>query len=127
MRSPLCRCRRSDFDPCPPGWRVPLSGEGKLNPWSAFTADNGPWTGNDGRLWNSSAVSGGPAWYPTANERHRNNGALNYTSYGSVYSSSVNGTYCLYLFYSDVEVKIQGFSTGGYHRSYGHSVRCIRE
>lgn len=118
------------FDPCPTGWRVPLSGdkESGRSPWDTFTIDNGPWEGlglHYGRHWDSPQVVGGPSWFPCSGYRRYNTGgnldraeAGGFFWYSTVMGSNGRDT----GFYIHIV-----YSTATDPRAYGFSVRCVRE
>ena len=113
------------FDPCPAGWRVPL---GASSPWNAFYAENrgyvsGYWDPESlGARWAAPAVSGGSVWYPAAGLRSRDFGSLNDTGIRGLYLTTTAGTTPPYF---NIEMKRAYINTA--YRSYGFSVRCIRE
>ena len=40
---------KTEFDPCPRGWRVPVSGVGASSPWSGYSTAGVPWL--NGIIW----------------------------------------------------------------------------
>ena len=121
------------FDPCPAGWRVPQGGgeASGRSPWSAFTADNGPYQDGEkrvkGRLWDRTVCYGGTAWYPVTGERYSSTGLFYNANNGSNWTTTSQGAMAHYLYFNDVYINIYGFTASGYYRAYGFPVRCIRE
>jgi hypothetical protein len=112
------------YDPCPAGWRVPLSSDGENSPWSGFgeqTYDSGdaggyvlPVDSNEGEYTQS--------YWPAAGYRNRASGRLTGPgTYGSYWSAVANVNAC-YLGFNSGNI----LSTYG-HRAYGYSVRCVKE
>ncbi|MCC8062054.1 MAG: fibrobacter succinogenes major paralogous domain-containing protein [Rikenellaceae bacterium] len=112
---------------------MPLSGDeaSGCNPWSAFTAGNGPYRDGEqsvkGRLWNRSVCYGGTAWYPVTGERYSSSGEFFNGNNGSNWTSATKGAMAFYLYYNNVYINIYSFTDNGYYRAYGFSVRCVRE
>jgi hypothetical protein len=53
---------KSAFDPCPAGWRVPVSGAGNLSPWYGISTADGSWNNvNSCRGWTFSNLGYFPA------------------------------------------------------------------
>ena len=119
------------FDPCPPGWRVPQSGESNRNPWIAFTTANSTYSSgaDGGRQWDASAVSSSSnVWYPCSGTRSQ-------TSWGNIYSTVGNTGYYWSALFLDTngnrfrfnnQSVLSGVSSSG-ARSDAYPVRCIRE
>ncbi len=106
--------RKTIYDPCPAGWRVPKNGV-----WDGLSTSNFT-LGNSGRTADSHG-----GFYPAAGYRNRNSG--NFNSVGSVgyyWSATVNGRYACGLTFRSSSV---GPSNGSYGRAYGFSVRCVQE
>lgn len=115
------------FDPCPSGWRVPKSGEGDLNPWNYFTAENSRWNSSalPGRFWNESAVYGGTAWYCAYGLRTLSTqGGINFTGVGYYWSTTAPGPTPSRLRFDQRNVVADNY-TGA--RAEGDPVRCVRE
>lgn len=107
------------YDPCPPGWRVPLIGV-----WSGLTTSNFQWSvTNKGRTNNSFG-----GFYPAAGSRSNANGGLVYDgSQGYYWSASFNWSDASCLSFNDgnVGTSVSLQSVAG--RANGHSVRCVKE
>ena len=116
------------FDPCPVGWRVPLSGSlaSGLCPWSGFRlADvtvNEPWdTDVAGFCWGEKQAYGGTVWYAASGARYDNSRLYVVGHSGYCWSSSA-GRYYLGLDFGTITPD-RNTAAG----SYGFPVRCIRE
>ncbi|CAK7039823.1 MAG: hypothetical protein PARBA_01310 [Parabacteroides sp.] len=113
--------RKTPYDPCPAGWRVPTMAE-----WVAIGADNSS-TGKtySDNILKISAANSLELPLPAAGYRHVNDGSsYNQGSVGYYWSSSVpsGGTNARYVgFYSAT------FSQSTYNRANGFSVRCLQE
>ena len=101
------------------------------NPWSAFTADNGPLlhTGAEtGRLFDNTAVRPASAWYPLSGRRNYLSGTFTaLPNSGYCYSSTAlpqSKAYYLGLYASFVNAWA---GTGLNGRAEAFPVRCIRE
>ena len=111
------------FDPCPAGWRVPEGGpaDSPQNPWSAFTADNGPYQDGEkwmkGRLWDRTVCFGGTAWYPVTGERYSSTGLFYNANNGSNWTTTCRQVMAHYLYFNDTYISICGFTAGGYYRA----------
>ena len=119
------------YDPCPVGYRVPDGGENGF--WatalgtSRVTSAGTEWdSANYGRHW-TLADGTTTAWYPAVGYRYYDSGALsNVGSYGCYWSasphpSSSHYAYNLYFYNGNV------YPANNFNRSYGYSVRCVRE
>ena len=111
------------YDPCPVGYRVPDGGSDGF--WA--TATNGwnssimKWT-NSGFTW-TLADGTTAAWYPAVGFRNYDSGALsNVGSNGYYWSAGYNNHVYALRFYNGYVYPASGIS-----RSYGCSVRCVRE
>ena len=120
---------KTAYDPCPVGYRVPKGGENGF--WttalgtSSSTSAGTTWdSSNKGRNW--TLADGTTAWYPAVGFRYIDSGALYYVgSYGYYWSASPDpsdrNAYYLYVY--------NGYVNPADHcgRSFGYSVRCVRE
>ena len=115
---------KTEYDPCPEGWRVPTYAEldELANNYSSFTtADNGQM----GRWFsgpNSYTASVPQVFFPAAAYRNGGGGAGRRGSYGYYWSSSTNNPYAHYLCFGSSDVLMNGN-----HRAGGYSVRCVQE
>ena len=107
------------YDPCPPGWRVPLIGV-----WSGLTTSDFQWNvTNKGRTNNSFG-----GFYPAAGSRSYANGGLVYDgSQGYYWSASVKGSDASCLSFNDGNVDTSDSPQSVAGRANGHSVRCVKE
>ena len=123
--------KKSLYDPCPYGYRVPKGGNDGF--WatalgtSSSTSTGTKWDStNSGRHW-TLADGTTAAWYPAVGYRGSGSGALNNVgSYGYYWSASPNpsSSYNAYgLYFSNGFVS----PASDYNRSNGYSVRCVRE
>ncbi len=104
------------YDPCPAGWRVPLSGAWILSGWNA---PSGTSNTNYGK-WTYSGVT---SYYPASGWRDKANGGLGGVGNGGNYgSASTSGTSQIYLVPQNGSV-VQG----NIGRALGISVRCVKE
>ena len=126
--------KKSLYDPCPVGYRVPKGGDDGF--WatalgtSSATSEGIKWDStNSGYHW--TLADGEPtAWYPAAGGRYYYSGALsdvglncNYWSASPLDSDSnyINETYLLNISYGKVNFSSHNVRCAGY------SVRCVRE
>ena len=115
---------KTDYDPCPAGWRVPTRTE-----WEAIGADNNSvtndWDKTKGLLTIAGAESDQKLILPAAGYRLGSTGTFGRQgSFGNCWSSSVpsGSVYASYVvFYSAT------LSTFSDNRANGLSVRCIQE
>ncbi|MDR2131262.1 MAG: DUF4906 domain-containing protein [Odoribacteraceae bacterium] len=127
--NPISLTGKSFFDPCPPGWKLPVIGT-----WEVFALNN---VNNPGAGYGNNSNTAGwefymdnilkNAWtyYPAAGYRNPDGvGAMNSERTGgyswSSTPSSNNGWY-LNAFLSDVYSQLTA------DRSYGFPVRCVQE
>lgn len=107
--------KKSIYDPCPIGYRVPPQ-----DTWNK--AGNGGFA-NNGMTLNGINAS---FWFPAAGLRYYNSGSFTYSGYGcywssSPYSSGSDYGGILYFYNGSLNTR------GGNVRSYGYSVRCVSE
>ena len=119
------------YDPCPAGYRVPDGGENGFWATALETSSNAwnsaimKWS-NSGFTW---TLDNEPtaAWYPAVGYRNSDSGALyNVGSNGFYWSASPNPSYsnnAYFLDFNSGNVNPASYS----NRSYGYSVRCVRE
>ncbi len=118
---------KTNYDPCPKGWRVPKDSELTYGDFFAETflyyiqgnqTSLESYNATNGRLYNQTS------WFPTAGARRYLSGSLGYVGRNSSYwSTSING----------ISVKSLDFDISAIHLSYplnraaGLSVRCVQE
>lgn len=109
--------RKSVYDPCPPGWRVPKNGV-----WTGLTLSNFKW--DEATYGSTNASIGG--FYPAAGARNSSSGGLinvgKQGNYWTATASSASG-YAFYLYFNS------GYVSPGnsWFRAYGFSVRCVAD
>jgi len=116
---------KTEYDPCPEGWRVPTYAElDELNNnYSSWTTDD---NGRSGRWFsgpNSYTASVPQVFFPAAGLRFHDDGYAYYRGlYGRYWSSRPNsgGANSLYFYGSDVDMSY------GSGRADGFSVRCVQ-
>lgn len=119
--------KKTEYDPCPDGWRVPTYAELK-----SLKSNYSSWTTNDleqSGLWFSGTTSYTPdspkIFLPAAGSRYPcagvNAGKASLRGLNGYYwSSDISGTNAVYLSLGKTTATVYG----GY-RAYGYSVRCV--
>lgn len=115
---------KTDYDPCPDGWRVPTFAE-----LYELSSNRSSWiTNDDGQVgyWFSGATSYSEdvpqVFFPAAGDLNRDGDAIYRSRYGDYWSSSPCGINAYFLLIGNARVE-----SGGYDRAYGYSVRCVQE
>ena len=116
---------KTEYDPCPDGWRVPTYEElDELNDnRSSWTTDENGQIGycfSGSKSYSSSVPR---VFFPAAGYRRNNAGSADYRGYNGYYWSSRPYNSNAYYFYF-------GSSNTGmyyYYRTYGYSVRCVQD
>ena len=114
--------KKSIYDPCPVGWRVPDGGKDGV--WSRAGFEDTTYDStNQGISFSISSPS--TTWYPGSIYRHRNSGSLNHISCkGFYWSASPYKRAAHYLLFNrDGSVNPSYYD----YRAYGSFVRCARE
>ncbi len=133
---------RTEYDPCPAGWRVPTNEElislvsGLTEGLNGSVSTSGQWTGSSEDsnhnglpgLWfygsTTPSEDGTKVFFPAAGNSDYSNGAAGDRSYsGNYWSSSVKGTYAWYLHFNKNERIILTSNP----RAGGCSVRCVKD
>ena len=132
---------KSVFDPCPPGWRVPLGGpDAKNNPWAGFRTGISSETDSgdsawDGFAWKTSSVTGAAgrlyknsgvqAWYPASGTIYFTSGKLAFIGTNSPYWGAIPNdlSSSYYLDFTDSYV----YPIACFYRAYSFPVRCVQE
>jgi uncharacterized protein (TIGR02145 family) len=112
------------YDPCPDGWRVPISGAGSASPWylsnSYYT-----WYGTWSKGWNWTDATYGLGWYPAAGYRNYKTGKLaNAGNRGYYWTATPYSTGAYSLYFTSSLVK-PSYTTSQY-RAYAYAVRCVK-
>lgn len=108
--------RKSIFDPCPYGWRVPIMGI-----WSYFSTNTTTWYSNN-RILKVSGTS--ITKYPAAFQRERNSGEIVFNSIiGYYWTSSPASTTNGGVF----EISSSYLFASNCYRTRGALVRCVQE
>ena len=113
------------YDPCPYGWRVPVSGGGSASPW--YSSSSGNYTNatfNYGWNWTKAAYPLG--WYPAQGYRRNSNGSFRYTGVRGYYWSATPYNYYAYSLYFRSSSVSPSYTSSQY-RAYGYAVRCVKE
>lgn len=126
--------KKTIYDPCPLGWRVPDGGEN--SPWTkAFDSSLGNYfkhlfsSSAKGMNFSNALGDSSVIWYPATGRRYYGPdmyGVGEYAYYWSVTSVSLSSdNHLVYTFHFDegYNVDLDAFS----ERSDGHPVRCIRD
>lgn len=133
--------KKTQYDPCPEGWRVPTNAElitlvngltedgsksGLSSQWTTIEDQNDKYYGMIG-FWaygNTTEKSGNKIFLPAAGSRNTyiNAPAQSRGEVANYCSSSVDGTYMRVL-------SIQSYQVSSYinFRAHGRSVRCVKE
>ena len=117
---------KTEYDPCPSGWRVPRSSELRnlcINKSSWTTNDSG-YTGYWFSGKNAYTTEVPQVFFPAAGYRFHNGNASGRGSKGAYWSStsSTSTSTSSHLYFTSASVSEIGIS-----RALGHSVRCVQE
>jgi uncharacterized protein (TIGR02145 family) len=97
-------------NPCPSGYRIPTDNE--------LDVERVSWSAN-----NPTGAFVSPLKLSLAGYRSNNNGSVdNVSDYGAYWSSTINGNYSRYLNFNNGNANVITFC-----RSFGYSVRCIKD
>ena len=118
---------KTDWDPCPSGWRVPTKAE--LN---SLLQNKSTWTTDEsgqGGIWFSGSMPYSiyvpQIFFPGAGHRDYCDGKADYRGrYGRYWSShaDINDASYLSFVYGSTDVRI----VGTYYKAFGFSVRCVQ-
>lgn len=121
--------KKTVYDPCPVGWRVPDGGE--KGTWAIASGSTKIFyinSGSRGINFSGTFGSDDAIWYPAAGYLYLNNGDVHYTGdYGSYWSvaplPSINGK----ADYLGLSIIASFFPSNDGTRTNGLSVRCLQE
>ncbi len=124
--NPVSSYSKGIFDPCPPGWKLPMA-----EFWSIFSYTNetsfssNSNTGGINFFIDGSTDSGPTAYYPTTGNRAASDGSTNNLTRGYLYSMSKNtGTSTISLHYDSDVINV---NETAFSRAAALPVRCIQE
>ena len=115
--------RKTIYDPCPAGWRVPDGGDKGI--WAKAGFYDQDYDDSDEGMLFGSGISSPSSWYPASGNRYVIDGDLYEVGYyGYYWSVTPEGdfAYSLYFYY-DGSV----YPLGSSSRAFGASVRCLQE
>ena len=134
---------KTDYDPCPDGWRVPTNVEllsllNGLTEGGNKSSLSSQWTNKStdpnhsglSGFWfygNTTETTGNKVFFPAAGNRGNSAGSAFYRpNDGYYWSSSVNGSYAWYLHfvYSGAGGYVESYK---FKRALGQSVRCVKD
>ena len=114
---------KSDYDPCPPGWRIPVS-----TTWNDYVNSTAPphSLGHQNSATTFDVSSGrlyaNLAWLPASGSRHYIAGELYSIASGGYYWSYTVSTNIIYLFFNMDVVNLASAP-----KACGYPVRCVQE
>lgn len=112
--------KKSPFDPCPRGWRLP-SMIGNKSPWECLDTTT---TGGSSSGWNFNEVGRELGYFPSGGYRSNGDGSLgDQDKAGYVWTASPNGKMAGVLFYNASTINIWD----AYNRSNAMNVRCLKD
>ena len=120
--------RKTIYDPCPAGWRVPDGGSNGV--WSEAVGSSSYFdysydSTKEGMNFTGKFSSASTVWYPASGYRYYDVGVLCYVgNYGSYWSVAPSGYDAYYLSFSS---NGHVYPSSSYYRAYGRSVRCLQE
>lgn len=117
--------KKTLYDPCPIGYRVPKGGENNI--WQTAYVDHSEYTSR-GTNWNL-ANNNEKAWYPAIGFRNGKDGVLNEVGNCGYYwsSSHVKNAMASYFKLDYSFYKWATSFDGNLNKSIGCAVRCVRE
>ncbi len=117
----ILELKKSIYDPCPPGWKVPLS-----SIWADFSSETTTPVGSfEGRHYFPEGLADSGIFYPASGYRDRTDGNLNYKGnvgyYWSAHQASEAIAYKMMLANNNMN------PSRNWYQTEGETVRCIRE
>ena len=117
---------KTEYDPCPSGWRVPRSSELRnlCKNKSSWTTNDSGYTGYWFSGKNAYTTEVPQVFFPAAGYRFHNGNASGRGSKGAYWSStsSTSTSTSSHLYFTSASVSEIGIS-----RALGHSVRCVKD
>jgi len=112
---------KTPYDPCPDGWRVPLSGAGTRSPWQGLTAGvSTDFITNMGWEWSQAG------YYPATGCRMSDTGMLADVAFRGFVWSATPYSANAYLFRFGNSANSVNASATNY-RANGYAIRCVKE
>ena len=115
--------KKTIYDPCPAGWRVPDGGSSGV--WAQAGFDDQSYDSSDEGMLFGSGISSPASWYPAAGCRREDDRGLRGAGNGGIYWSVTPNRKFAYNLSFDYDGYVN--PTNGYYRAYGQSVRCMKE
>ena len=124
--------KKSIYDPCPAGWRVPDGGDNGV--WAKVLVSSEPYidypydSANKGMNFSGKFGSASTIWYPASGYRYGGDDSFDDSlgvvgDYGYYWSASPNDYYAYGLYFSNGSVSPSDYD----NRARGQSVRCLQE
>ena len=115
---------KTEYDPCPSGWRVPRSSELRnlCKNKSSWTTNDSGYTGYWFSGKNAYTTEVPQVFFPAAGYRFHNGNASGRGSKGAYWSSTSSTSTSSYLYFTSASVSEIGTS-----RALGYSVRCVKD
>lgn len=117
--------QKTEYDPCPNGWRVPTDKE-----YISLTSNKSAWTNNNGQngYWfcgmNTYSESVSRVFFPAAGYRDRDGHSGLRGDTGDYWSSNTAGALGIYIEFNKSSSSV---GTRILDTAYGYSVRCVKE
>jgi len=108
--------KKTAFDPCPKGWRVPATGTGDESPWHGLNLPENEDKWGNGWYFDETPLLG---YYPAAGQRTAAGGTTYAGSAGFYHTAKPNTT--MRLDFTSVDLNFGG------GKAAGRSVRCVKE
>ena len=115
--------KKTAYDPCPAGWRVPDGGDNGIWKTAGFANTSFDST-NRGISFSISSPE--TTWYPASGYLNYGGGVLSNSGYDGHYWSVTSSIFS-YAYYLDFNYNGDVNPTSHYYLSHGYSVRCFQE